>query len=96
MNKQSRASSIPALFNEIRRWILYDEDKANLLADTFISKFGLPSPIWNEYTFSRPLHVATGFRAIRVRTTSQELYALDENSGTGPDNIAAIVLKRCR
>ena len=67
-----------------------------MLANTFASKYGLPDLVVNEFSFSRPVIANDIFSPIRVRDTTRELQNLDIDSGTGPDNIAIIVLKQCR
>ena len=77
-------------------WKIYNEDKTNLLTNTFVSKFGVPEPVFNEFSFLWPDNCRSGFRPIRARDTLRELKNLDIDSGTGPDNIATYVLKRCK
>ena len=63
MDKRSKSSSIPALRDSLGNWILENEIKTNLFTDTFVSKFGLPDLVINEYSFSyRPSRVINLFQ----------------------------------
>ena len=94
MDKSGKSCSVPALKTP-SGWVTDPLGKADLLADTFSSKFGLPDVEINEYSAVRPLRCHHGFVLVRSRHVRRVLEALDANSGTGPDGLAARVLKYC-
>jgi hypothetical protein len=94
-NKAQRSVGIPALKNMDGAWVLDPEHKANLLAETFQSKFGLPVLHENAYSHIGPPQERNGRISIRARDVECVLRSLNIDSSTGPDSVAALVLKRC-
>ena len=88
-------STIPSMKGQ-GEWISNDTSKANAFADHFSSKFNLPAAEHND--FSELAEVDVSFEPTPVLNQSMALSVLldlDETSGTGPDQLAARVLKRC-
>ena len=94
MNKDPVSASIPALRSE-SGWAHDPTSKANVLADTFASKSTLPTMDHNEYSFFCPERVHDSFILVRSAHVSRFLAKIDADSGTGPDGLAARVLKLC-
>ena len=70
--------------------------KATLLAETFASKARLPDTATNAFSGIESADTAlNGFLRLRVRSVLKILKALDEDSGTGPDLLPALILRRC-
>ena len=78
-------------------WARTAPDKATLLSDTFLEKSRLPADTVNEFSVLPPgAGVASDtFLPVRTRDVERQLKKLKEDSATGPDEIAARVLKRC-
>ena len=77
-------------------WAKTPSEKATLLAETFTAKSTLPPQQTNEFTELCPNESSlAGFLRIRVRTVLRILKLLDEKSGTGPDGLPSIILRRC-
>ena len=88
-------SSIPALQSTDGSWARSSLDKATLLAETFQSKWFLPSARVNEFTDIFEVEVQSdSFIPLRTREGSYFLEHLDLASATGPDNIGTKILKR--
>ena len=78
------------------KWCKDAEAKANLLSETFAHKSELPDRVYNEYSPIQASEVSLPrFLRIRVRDVRKILRNLDETSGTGPDGLPAIILRRC-
>ncbi len=96
--KAGTKESIPPLQNEDDdSWALTAKEKAIELARVFRSKSQLPAKEENEYS---ELTATTDARQIRLpRLTVTKVFnllkALDETSGTGPDQLPARILKHC-
>ncbi len=78
-------------------WARTAPEKAALLSDTFLEKSRLPAESVNEFS---PLPPGAGvgsdtFLPVRTKDVKRQLKKLKEDSATGPDEIAARVLKRC-
>ncbi len=78
-------------------WARTSLDKATLLSDTFMEKSRLPAESPNEFSALPPGAGATRdtFLPVRTRDVERQLKRLKVDSATGPDEIAARVLKRC-
>ncbi len=77
-------------------WAKQPQEKAALLAKTFFDKARLPPAESNEFTPIEPNPSSlSGFLRLRVRAVRKILKDLDETSGTGPDALPAIILRRC-
>ncbi len=94
MHKTTTPSSVPALKGPDGVWARTAEDKANLLADTFTSKWVLPAQQQNAYSDLLTQDAAPdSFVPLRSRQAQKVLFALDEHSATGPDGIPAKLLR---
>ena len=89
---------IPPLRCNDGSWATSASAKANLLAETFAEKSRLNDAELNDHSrISRGvLSQGDRFVPIRRRCARAVLKKLDVNSGTGPDRIAARVLRTCR
>ena len=77
-------------------WAKEPREKASLLSRTFSAKARLPDTVVNEFTpVAQNGTSLGGFLRIRVRSVKKILKALDEDSGTGPDSLPSILLRRC-
>ena len=97
MNKASVCSGIPALKTSNGSWCREPKAKADLLATTFASKFRIPPAEINEYS-AISADSSSSYRSmniLRIRIAMKVLEKLDENSATGPDMLAARILKKC-
>ena len=86
---------IPALKRDDGTWVLASDDKANLLADTFCAKSGLPRLEENEYSRIGVPLFSQRWLSIRERNVRKILRKSDLDSGTGPDDISTRVLLMC-
>ncbi len=98
MMKASGSCSIPPLRRPDETWARTADEKAELLSSTFASKSELPVLIENEYTPAEvdldelpDVHVD-----VLEASVLSVMGKIRESSGTGPDKVAARVLKRCR
>ena len=94
MDKASKTSTIPAL-KTASGWVHDAAEKANVFAEMFSSKFGIPDVEINEFSLLGPVCVQGRWVMVRRRRAEHVLHDLDLNSGTGPDGIATRVLKAC-
>ena len=94
MDKSAVSSGISAL-KDGEEWVLDPAKKANLLERTFASNNVLPVSEVNELSHVNPPHCVDGFLRIRTRDVLRVLKNLREDSATGPDLIATIVLMTC-
>ena len=78
-------------------WARTASEKAELLSETFLTKSALPQAVANEYTNlpNDPNTSEDTFLPIRSRDVAKKLKKLKEDTATGPDGVAARVLKRC-
>ena len=96
MGALSKSCSIPALKNDEGSWITSLKDKANMLAASFKSKNVLPDTSVNEFTTLKRLRSSQDELFFPViGQTLEELEGLREDSGTGPDQLPARILKKC-
>ena len=98
LRKPSGTSSIPPLKRSDGTWARDSVAKAELLAETFSQKSKLSEANVNEYT---PVETYTQLSDDKMQLDDVSLIEkcllmLDESSGTGPDQLAARVLRRCR
>ncbi len=98
MMKGSGVSSIPPLRREDGSWARDGASKADVLSDTFVRKSTLPDLSENEYTPATIDINSLDDPPVTVddNIVLSVLGKLREASGTGPDAIAARILKRCR
>lgn len=94
--KSERNSSIPPLKSK-KDWVTEAKGKAALFLETFTTKYKLPPPVENSYSnaYQQGAGVLTDFWVVRTRHAEEELNKLKEDKATGPDLLAATVLKRC-
>ena len=94
--KSSGLSSIPPLKTSTG-WVRDSQAKADTLASTFTSKSILPDVNDNEFTLEQ--RWTDQLQDVPIVVTSDEILGvltkLNETSGTGPDALAARVLKKC-
>ncbi len=77
-------------------WAKEPSAKADLLSKTFRDKARLPELVTNDFSpVDQCAHSLDGFLRIRVRTVLKILKELDEHSGTGPDELPSVLLRRC-
>ncbi len=93
-NRGGGSKGIPALKHD-SSWVLTPEEKANLLADTFRAKHGLPMHEENVHSHIGIARAKRGWISVRWRCVRRVLRALDIDSGTGPDGIPTRVLATC-
>ena len=94
--KSSASSSVQSLQRTDKSWARTANERAELLADTFLHKSSLPQATTNEYATLNPENVGDdGFLPVRTRNVERALRKLRQDSATGPDGIATIFLKRC-
>ena len=98
LTKKVGVSSVPPLKNSDGAWARDGKSKANLISETLASKSVLPVLTENIFT---PADVDDAVLSeIDVIVTEADascvMSELDESSGTGPDKLAARVLKQCR
>ena len=70
VGKSGKASSIPAMKSPTG-WVLEPAGKAELFADTFSTKFGIPDIEFNEYSALPPEYRRSGYIPVRVRHTQR-------------------------
>ncbi len=90
---------IPPLRRSDDSWATASVDKAELFSEVFAKKAALDEPEENEFTTISALdsvRMSDGFLPVRMRYSRSVLKSLKENSGTGPDLLAAKILRRCR
>ena len=87
--KSSSSSSVPPLLRADKTWARTAKERAELLADTFLSKSALPAVTTNEYTALNPELFGDGAFCVRTRDVERFLNKLRRDSATGPDGIAA-------
>ena len=94
MSKAGESAEIPSLKKNNGSWIRTANEKANLFADTFTSKWILPDALTkNSSTQSSSIDVANTFIPIRLGKAKYFLASLDASSGTGSDLLASRLLK---
>ena len=99
IEQEQQVCSIPALRNSSKAWVTDSKSKAELFKDVFASKAVLPpEALDNEYN-SIALDISPGIQQQNLAVPSIEdcekvLAKLKENSGTGPDQLPARILKR--
>ena len=94
MQKKAKCSQIPA-FKAGNEWLHQPLEKADALATHFSSKFVLPPLETNEFSADLIPNCSDDFVVVRSRSVAKTLGTLDADSGTGPDLLAARVLKLC-
>ena len=94
MNKAGSSTDIPALKRSDSSWARSPEEKADLFADTFSSKWILPNLVINGYTEDVTDNLLGDyFIPIRSGKAKFFLASLDSSSGTGPDLLPTRLLK---
>ena len=96
MDGSQRGSGTPSLRDASGEWVHDPKAKADLFADVFTAKYGLPAPAeadpeWNREPSSR----MSSFILVRERWVKRELAKLREDQATGPDCISARLLRMC-
>ncbi len=94
--RSSAMSSVQSLQRGDKSWARSANERAELLADTFLRKSALPRPTTNEYSALNLENVGEDvFLPVRTRDVERVLRNLRSDSATGPDGIATTFLKRC-
>ena len=88
--------NIPALKEANGKWVMESQSKANLLTKTFRGKCKIPEAESNIYSQILPTgHVQEILTFPTVADAARELALLPSDSGTGPDECPAKILKVC-
>ena len=97
LQKSSAVASIPALKGPDDKWVLEAKAKADLFVDTFSKKFVLRAAEITDYSDlgSPPNQAQTRYPSLGEKHARDVLQRLREDSGTGPDLLPALILKRC-
>ena len=98
LTKAGYTANIPALLRPDGSWAMDLEEKANELAETLCLKAKLQSAVSNAYSHlleHPPGAQQNGFLRIGICPAFKFLGDLDEQSGTGPDLLSAIIPKKC-
>ena len=98
MQAASSRDPIPPLLRGDGTWAKSPKEKADLFANVFSNKATLDDEEVNEFSAVNAFDDVTmgdGFLPIRLRYARAVLKGLKENSGTGPDLLAAKILRRC-
>ena len=96
MDGCQRGSGIPSLRSSSGDWVHDPKLKADLFADVFTSKYGLPPHVRDDPELLRePAGHMSSFVLIRERWVKRELRTLREDQATGPDDVAARLLRAC-
>ena len=97
LHHQGKTSSVPALKDESKRWVIDSASKADLFVDTLSKKFKLAGAEINDYTAveSTPFKEQGELMPCKERDAEKTLNYLREESGTGPDALPARILKHC-
>ena len=90
--KKARVSAIPPLKNTDGQWLTDPKDKANLFADAWSAKCQLPEERDDPFV-GRSAHSMQHMVPIRARTCASLLKSLDVTKATGPDKLAARILR---
>ena len=89
-------SGIPSLKNAEDKWIHDGRGKADLLANSFASKFVLPDPVEERADdIAAPSAMMSDFVLVRERWVRRELFSLRANQATGMDELPARILREC-
>ncbi len=99
MSASTTRASIPPLCRGDGSWAKTSKDKAELFSEVFAAKAQLDEAEdneFNEISALDDLNMGNGFLPVRMRYAKAVLRKLRENSGTGPDLLAARILRRCR
>ena len=92
LNRKAKITSVPPLKDDEGSWRVNSQDKANLLANKFSSKSKLPPEVEDQFV-PRPEVKQNAFFAIRTRSMLRCLQKLDVSCATGPDRLAARILR---
>ena len=87
-------AGLPSLKNADGAWVHEPSDKANLFVERFSKKCVLPPEV-EDIIVGDPVDVMDSFIPLRTRTTLKLLRNLREDQATGPDKLAARVLRNC-
>ena len=92
LNRKCKTSSIPNLKSG-SNWITEAKEKAELFAQTFLSKAKLPAEANGTPFFGKPDVEFDKIITFRSRVCKRLFKKLDEKKATGHDKISAIILK---
>ena len=71
-------------------WVRDPAEKANVLADTFASKFVLLRTGSNVFSIGWPCQMVRSFMLVRSSQVAKRFEQLDFDSGTGPDKVVCL------
>ena len=96
MGKKAKDCNIPALKDDTGEWVMDPTGKANLISEKFAAKNKLAEQAENKYTVVKK----TSFmqEEVPLPTTQiafEVMNSIREDSGTGPDEVPAKIIKRC-
>jgi hypothetical protein len=97
LKQKTKICNIPALKRKKGEWCTTAKSKADLLADTFKSKYTLGEQATNHYT-EITASIARQQRGVLDVTEEQSekvLHNLRNDSATGPDGLPTRILKEC-
>ena len=93
LRRTANVKSIPPL-RDGSTWLVDAKAKADIFANTFVSKSHLPPEVVDTLFFSTPDQELDDFIPLRTRCTARLFRKLDESKATGEDKISAAILKR--
>ena len=96
MHRKSAISGVPALKRDDGTWERTAVGKASLISTTLSGKYVLPPVEENLYSWRSAPSLRGGWLPIRLRWAMSVLKELSVDSATGPDALAARVLRECR
>ena len=102
-NQKKKTCSVPALKDtegllgnsSTGKWCTTAEDKANLLAKTFATKYKLAAEVTNEYSALEEREEEQNWEFPGEETALKVLKALHDESATGPDLVPTRFLHHC-
>ena len=79
-----------------RQWVFTPQEKADVLAETFMKKYSLEDEQTNEYSITggAPQSNAFEVETLKIADAASVLSKLSEDSATGPDMLPARILRK--
>ena len=90
-----KASTIPALQNNRKEWVMEPQGKPDVFANTFQDKYKLPDTEVNKYSELEQTVRESTVQKPTVEAVCQVLGKMQEHSATGPDLLPSKILKVC-
>ena len=95
-NQKGKCSHVPALKNTKGEWVTEPKEKAQLFADIFSAKYELKEEETNKYIEPKKTEsLPNAWKEPTEEDAYKTLSSLREESATGPDGVAARVLRKC-